>query len=357
MKALFIFQNGLREAAQLICHRRIITDYNNLRKSVVICVICGALFSACERRELTYYMESEITVTADWGGTDLAEECDYGATLVIYSHDGTAPRTILMGERGQTTIRLPEGVYDAVLFNRSFEDFGCVSFRGHETLETFEAYACEVETRVGTRTIVSPPEKLAAATVRGFVVTEDMLGNYAPPLSRTSTCPDGACKLHFVPAPLTRKVNVVLHVEGIHNVREARCTLSNVPLSIFLHNGSVGGEKCHQEFTVGNPVLDEGSWQNGTMTGEINVFGFDKDIPHEIKLKALLVDGQTVEEKTLENVTINESKDDSGVMTLFITGETPEAFPDVKPDGGSGSGFDADVKEWDDEVRTEIPVN
>ncbi|MCD8183749.1 MAG: DUF5119 domain-containing protein [Bacteroides sp.] len=200
---------------------------------MLICVICGTLFCGCERRELTYYQESEITVTADWSSADLAEEKDYGSTLVIYPQDGSTPRVVLMGERDRTIVRLPEGRYDLVLFNRSFDDFSAIDFRGHDRLETLEAYARKVETRVGTRVITSAPEKLSSAVVRGFEVTEGMLGNYAPAASRGAfraavSCPDGACRLLLAPVPLTCKVQVELHLKGIDNLRSATCTLDGV---------------------------------------------------------------------------------------------------------------------------------
>lgn len=57
---------------------------------VTLCTLwCISLFTACDRRELTYYMESEITVEADWSKADLDEEQEYGATLVIYPQDGS----------------------------------------------------------------------------------------------------------------------------------------------------------------------------------------------------------------------------------------------------------------------------
>lgn len=32
----------------------------------MVCIILCSLLWGCERRELTYYMEAEVTVTADW---------------------------------------------------------------------------------------------------------------------------------------------------------------------------------------------------------------------------------------------------------------------------------------------------
>lgn len=322
--------------------------------SLCLCVSVFVL-SACDRRELTYYMESEITVTADWSRADLAEESEQGATLVVYPQNGGEPYIYLMGEREGITIRLPEGHYDAVLFNHSFDDFKSIAFRGHDALETLEAFAKEVVTRADTRVIISAPEKLSAAVARDFRVTEDMLGNYAPAVAR-GICPDEVCRMHFTPLPLTRKMEVMLHVKGLVNVREARCTLHGVPLSIFLHDGSVREETGGQEFVVSNPELNEGSWQDGTLTGTINLFGFDEDLPHEITLKALLVDGQTVAEQTLENLIVREQVDEDGSVILYIEATTPDSFPYVKPEGGGESGFDADVEDWGGDEKVDLPL-
>ena len=47
--------------------------------------------------------------------------------------------------------------------------------------------------------------------------------------------------------------------------------------------------------------------------------------------------------------------DSAGNIMLYIDASAPEVFPDVKPEGGSDSGFDVDVDEWEDE-EVDIPV-
>lgn len=69
---------------------------------LLLLVLCS-----CERRDITYYMESEISVTADWSRAGLEEEKEDGATLVIFPQDGSQPRVLLTGEREYTTVRLP----------------------------------------------------------------------------------------------------------------------------------------------------------------------------------------------------------------------------------------------------------
>ena len=94
---------------------------------------------------------------------------------------------------------------------------------------------------------------------------------------------------------------------------------------------------------------------DGHLTGELDVFGFDRSLSHSIALKALLVDGKTVVEQMLTDITVEEETDSAGNITLFIDASVPETFPDVKPEGGSDSGFDVDVDEWEDE-EVDVPV-
>ena len=295
-------------------------------------------------------------MTADWSRADQQEESQYGATLIFYPQDGGTPRVVLMGDRTQTTVRLPYGRYDAILFNRSFDEFGTMAFRGQEQLHTLEAYALQTETRYGTKIITAAPGKLASAVIRDFEVTDNMLGNYAPAGARNvTTCPDGACRLQFTPLPLTRKVKVKLHITGIDNLKQATCQLSGVPLSVYLHDGNTdNAEKGAQEFEIEDITPDEDFAANGTLNGLIHLFGLPAPEEVQIKVRALLKDNTTVVEREVENIEANEEADGSGVTTLHIKADITEPLPDIKP--SEDSGFGADVEEWGQENNTEIPI-
>lgn len=313
------------------------------------------LLGACERRELTYFSESEISVAVDWARAGLEAEKDYGATLIVYPQEGTKPYIVLMGEREGTTVRLPSGRYDAVIFNRSFDDFGALAFRNWQTRETFEAYARKVETRSQTRVIVSSPERLAG-TRTSFVVTEDMLGNYAPTRSDNPGCSQEKCLIRLMPLPLTCEVKVILKVKGLNNVRAAKCILQGVPLSIYMYSGQPGNDTGGQEFSAGDPVFAPGTLSDGTLTGTINTFGLQKDVLYELKIKALLVDGKTVIEQTMTNVVPKEETDEQGNPVFLLEVNVPNPFPDVKPEGSTDSGFDAEVDDWDKEENVDIEI-
>lgn len=260
---------------------------------VTLCPLWCIIFSACDRREITYYMESEITILADWSQADLTEhENQYGATAVFFPRGGGEPKRVLMGDRTRQKVRLTAGIYDVVLFNRSFHDFGAVAFRG-DLFHEFCVTAHKVETRINpdtratTRVIVQTPEEVAADTHHAFEVTETMLGNYSAEAQRrmqsraagsdTRAEEDDPERytLRLKPEKLTQRVNVTLHIEGLHNVHHAVGIIDGVSESLALSTGSPVGQAVSQQFALTDIAFEEGSPFNGVLTGSFNVFGID----------------------------------------------------------------------------------
>lgn len=340
--------------------------------SLYVLLFFSLSFCSCERRELTYYEVSEISVHADWSGSGLdEEESNYGATIVFYSRGGGEPKVFLLGDRSGSVIRLPEGVYDAVLFNRSFNDFSNIAFRGNNGYATLEAYARKIETRrddetrTETRTIASSPDGIASAIIEGFTVTEDMLGNYSqtgygrvkPVVAAEGEEETGGDRftIRLAPRKLTREVKAVLHVKGLNNIRSATCRIDGVAESVFLATGKASATTVTQEFTPTNLEFTPGSPFDGTLTGTFQVFGFDMEGEHHLYIDALLVDGKTHFIEDYEKVKVTEMDNGEGVLILQVEVNTSK-IPDVKPEGGSGSGFDVDVDGWGNNINTEIPI-
>lgn len=318
------------------------------------CILILLLLAGCDRRDLTYYTEAEIELTADWNaaGLDEAEQTS-GATAIFYPQDGSAPKVVPMGDRSRKTVRLREGRYDVILFNRSFNDFSGIAFRGEDSYHTLEAYA------------VSPteaPDELAADRIENFEVTSGMLGNYSPGVASrgnksTPAISDGdACHLYFTPRKLTRKITAEIHVKGLNNVRTATCTLGGITSSVFLATGTVSGSTVTQTFQLGNPSFLPNSFTEGTLSTTFNVFDFDESQSHEVHFEALLVDGKTTFKEDLTISKIEQGEDNNGNINITIELKTETDVPDVKPEDGSGSGFDVEVGGWGDDVNTDVPI-
>lgn len=322
-----------------------------------LCLLCGIILSSCDRRELTYSDEAEITLAADWSKAGLSEqEGRYGATAIFYPTDGGTPLTVLMGDRSRKTVRLKEGRYSIILFNRSFDDFGNIAFRGTEAHHTLEAYARNGQTYKqtdGGKVATDSPDELAADCVEGFEVTSDMLGNYRGSPTRSTDNPS-ACQLRLTPRKLTTEITATIHIKGMNNIRSATCTLSGVSESVFLATGRASERTMTQQFGLDKKDYLPGSQTEGTMSATFSVFGFDEGIPHEVHFKAQLVDGKTEFVEELDDIKVNVSEDSQGTVRITIDVTCGETIPTVKPEGSSG--MDADVDGWDEEENKDIDI-
>lgn len=164
------------------------------------------------------------------------------------------------------------------------------------------------------------------------------------------------CSLHFTPTELTSTVKVRISIDGLNNIKDATCRLGGIHASILLHNGQRGEKMITQEFSIGNPTFHEGSFTDGTLTGEICVFGFDEEADHSMSLSANLVDGKTKIEQNFDKVSISKDTDETGAIYLHIEAKTPGRIPDVEPEKDPNSGFNADVNDWGKEENTELPL-
>lgn len=317
---------------------------------------------ACSHREQVYSLETEIMISADWSRSGLNEkEQDYGATTVFYPTDGSSPIMVLMGDRTYKTVYLKEGRYDVVLFNRSFDDFGNLGFRGEDAYRTLEAHATNVVTKDVPSTeiiIMDSPDELAADCMESFEVTPGMSGNYSSGMTNWGGKKiDGSkngCQLCFLPQKLTQKITVKIRIKGMNNIRNATCKLDGIAESVFLASGQISEKTVAQEFCLGNPVYNSGSATDGTLSASISVFGFDTEISHNLHLRAELVDGKTTFEESFDDLKISQLEEGDGRMSIFIDMMCEKKVPNVKVEGSSG--FDANVDDWEDEVNSDIDI-
>lgn len=346
-----------------LCCVRFVLRQKNIRTYFslsVLLFLCLTFFS-CDRRELTYSYEAEITVTADWSKADLSEqEGRYGATAIFYPTDGSAPVTVLMGDRSRKTVRLKEGRYNVVLFNRSFDDFGSIAFRGTDAHHTLEAYAKNAQTK-GTdsgKVATDSPDELAAGCVEEFEVTAEMLGNYSSAMTkqgnRNSTGNENGCRLRFTPRKLTKEITATIRIKGMNNIRTATCTLGGVSESVFLVSGRHSERTMTQQFEMEHPVYLPGSQTEGTLSATFSVFGFDEGVPHDVHFEAQLVDGKTAFSEDLKDLKINVSEDGEGIVRITIEVACDETVPTVQPEGSSG--MNAEVDGWEEKDNEDIDI-
>lgn len=324
---------------------------------ILSCILI--IFSSCEFRELTYFLESEINICVDWSKSGLSNnEQKYGATTLFYRIDGSSPIVVLMGDRNRKTVRLKKGEYNVVIFNRSFDDFGNISFRGETDYHTLEAYIHNTQSKwMTTSREISTTilDELAVDRMAGFEVTTDMLGNYTSDESkRNSAHLDNPYHLYFTPKRQTMDISIIIHIKGLNNIRTAIGTLSGVSESVFLASGKPSEMIVKQKFALGNPTYLPDSKIEGTLNATFSVLAFDENIRHDVLFKALLADGKTVFQEVFKEIKVNKTEECNGATHITIELVCKQTIPDVEPEGDGG--FDADVEDWENEENSDIEI-
>ena len=312
---------------------------------------------SCHRRELSYTDVAEIDVIADWSRSGLsARESNYGATVVFFPTDGGQPTVVLMGDRNGKTVRLPEGTYDVLLFNRTFEDFDNIGFRGHDRYHTLEAHLREDVRGADSRVVTEGPDELAADRREGFTVSQSMLGNYTRSrLARVGAdtrADENRYELLMSPTTLTYTLEVIVNIKGLSNIHKAECSLTGMPESVYMHSGRPSDKTVEHRFDLASPRYEDGSTANGSLSSTITVFGFDETIA-SAHLRALLTDGKTIFEDDLDHTKIRRVNRDDGSVRIIVEFDCPTTVPTVS---GPSSGFDADVNDWSGEENHEIDI-
>lgn len=335
-----------------------------MRLFLLFCTIVF-IFSACDRRELTYYLEDPtdagIDVRVDWSQSGLSgEEADYGATVVFFpTDDETEGKVALLGDRNGERVRLKRGHYEVVVFNRSFHDFSGISFRG-DSCGNFEAYASRRQAFRGGSAkdeqeyVVLPAEQLASDYEPSFEITQEMIENdkYR---TRGKKSVGTTPVLALTPRRLTREIRLTVRVQGLNNVSSATCRLSGVFESVRMADRKLSEHTVTCSFGLSGKVFDSGSTTDGVMTAVINAFGFNPDAIHELDFSARLTDGKTEFNQHFDRVEVVEETGADGYVSLVINIAT-DKVPDVEPTPDKDDGFGADVDDWGDDEENGIVI-
>ncbi len=342
-----------------------------MKRLLLIISICFA-FAACERRELTYMYSPfcEVVLNIDWSNMTATPN---GMTVMCYPESGEEPIIKVNGDNvNREVLTLPAGIYNIIVFNRQVSDFEFVGFRGMDKFETAEVHSVPtsinwVDTKAG-EVLVTEPNEVAAATHLKIEITKD-------DISKSTAMYKSTGKMLVVetidlkPVVVVKQAEVRVRVKGVYNLRSTRATLvgmadgynfstqksTQTPVIHAMDQweivpyeyGEVFGETTTTFVSFGLPDYTTASRTDGVL-----------DWDGSISLKMLLVDNQTIKEFNDLPIANATTTVDSGklVTTIFINIDYVPELPDVKPEGGVESGFDAEIDPWGDDVTTEIPV-
>ncbi len=334
-----------------------------------------ALYSCDTRRTIYPDGSAVVEISLDWANlavaTDDAQQSPNGATIAFYPQsDEMGEPTFILTNYATATAYLPVGTYDILVFNETIYGHDYIEFSGMDSYETVTAYwesselsASNVRSSV-TRAIVETDDLLLVDKLEDFEITDEM------------QVKGDVVSLSFTPVLVNRKMTVLAHVNSLHNVSSSGSLLYvyGMAAGYNLSTGLTVNESTTHLTVLNNKTFNEGSTTDGTVSASFYTFGDAQkgvsskaeDDSNSVALSFKLVDDSTlpdIERDITDEVEAASILEGSTTLDINIelgTGADDDSLieiPDVEGTGGStGSGFDAEVSDWGDNVLTNVPI-
>ncbi len=335
---------------------------------IIMCVCAVAISTSCEHKELCEHHAHAARVRLDVDWSEFHNEEPTGMTVMLYSENpDVKPVKHLTNTTTHAVLDLTPGSWRTFVFNQSEEEYGSVLFRGMESYETAEVYTRGVRStwyvkRGDEEFVASEAEWIGTGRFEDIHISQDMVDYTGEQLlyqSATRNVPAFSVGC-VVPHNIVYTIKVKVHIKGFHNLRAARASLNGLAEGYFFGLGKRSNNKVVHLLENWQLHTDNIDPTKGYITGQLNCFGLPGN--HSLQpednlfvLELLLVDNKTKREYEF-NVgdKFYATPDDELELRLNLELEIPDTLPDVKPEGGSNSAFDAKVDEWGDEENYEV---
>lgn len=342
-----------------------------MRRPVLLAIMSLLSLVSCTHKELCYHHPHTARVRIDVDWSRFEKEVPTGMTVIAYDDDGNVVNSQLTNHIDHAYMALEAGTYHSIVYNQSPSEFGSVSFRGMDNYRTASVGAVPTVSRwyvskAGEEKLATEPEWVAAGRQENSIVTPEMV-NQTREHSINSTKTRSKENLEYViaqhtPQNIIHTVYLTVHVNGIYNLRSARASLQGLAEGYVFHKDGPTENVVTQLLETWHMTQDKSDPTKGYITSRITCFGLPDGhsaTPKENSfiLSALLVDNKTildfpfnVGDKFRKRVVGGEEQEKEYEIELWLE----EPLPDVKPESGSSSGFDAVVKDWDEEIDHDI---
>ena len=324
------------------------------------------LLASCNHHELCYHHPhtAQVRVNVDW--SEFEEENPTGMTVMVYPADGTKPYTTITHTLDHTSFSLPEGTYHTLAFNQSVSEFGSLEFRQMDHYAEAKVVSASHESRWyqgradGGR-VATQPEWIATHSEEGTMVTREMVEELRPEGKYRIGDAMEYVLSSLVPQNIIYTIHIRVNIEGIYNLRSARAALDGMSEGYRFaaaRPSDITATYLMEEWKL---TVDKSDPTRGYIDTNLYCFGLPEG--HQGKadenlftLSVLLVDNKTVLDFPFMVGDKFESGDASVRLQLNLELTLADPLPDVMPEGGSGSGFDAIVEDWGEEIEHDIQM-
>lgn len=333
--------------------------------SVMLALLLG-LSASCTFRPL--YIEGEtplkVLVITDW--TQLGA-VPSGASINFYPETGKHYWPFLTNSVSKATVSVPSGYHSVMVFNRTADEFGSMTFDGMDQLGTARAV---LESRLFSwvgradtigRTVYEPEDLVVGRTdhfyVRSMTEREAELWERGADAVSIGEVVDS---VEVVPLRVPYVGSVSVRVNGIHNIRSVRAYLTGMAGDAYLATRRSGDSLATHVLESWTVRRDEADYTKGSVNASFSCFGLPEQYigsPFETNNKLViqfkLVDNTTVIQEIRYVGDVADQNEDERTVTFNVS--VPVDLPDVKPEGGSESGFNVGFTDW--EETEEIPIS
>ena len=337
-----------------------------MKNSILHIAAAFALFLipvACTFRPL--YIEGEtpvkVLVITDWAQLGSLPS---GASINFYPETGKTFWPFRTNSVSKAIVSVPSGYHNVMVFNRTTDEFGSMSFDGMDKLGTSRAILeSKLFPWVGRadsigRTVYEPEELVVGRTdhflVRSQIEREAELWEQGKEIPDRDELVDSV-EVYPRRVPYVGYVNV--RVNGIHNIRSVRAYLTGMAGDAYLSTRTAGDSLATHVLENWKLVRDEADYTKGLVTATFSCFGLPdryKGNLHEknnkLVMQFMLVDNRTVIQEIRYVGDVADQNEDERTVTFNAAVD----LPDVKPEGGSESGFDVTITDWEDPI--EVPI-
>lgn len=382
---------------------------SRIRSSVLGRVLTAAallvlLTAGCERRPLESMERITVRtiVKCVWKvvtQTEVQFEKPTGVTLYFF-RDGIFYNSFTTAEVDSCEVQLEKGHYKMYMISQSPEEFWRMEFRNMTSFDNAMLNLRETDvswTRGLPEATVENPEILYIGVADEFEITEEMTEDYqyyysnlrrirankAKAIAAGQTKADTedpeeayyaeqvryhTIKIPVYPHNVVSQLWITIYSGNADVLKSVRASTSGMARTYELTQDVTGAETATQVMSSWKLTMDDPERRVGHIDGLITTLGLPNgETPgpqrdSSLNVSALLVDNATIANYKFEvGDKIQVLKPNPGFRNLYrlIFGSVEEPSitpPDVQPEGGTASGMDATVSEWEEGETVDVPM-
>lgn len=341
--------------------------------AALMTLLAVTTLGSCEYRDIWVegHPYAQVKVSVDWSKL---EEVPTGMTIMFFQRDTDNVVQKTSANIYAAEVGLKEGVWDAVVFNKSTVEFSNQAFRNINSFEDVETYLLPMlnqpanngDLYVEGRGVMEQPELIAVDTLRNINITHQMVANseivnYDDWDGRTGRTTITLLTMH--PDSVIYTMRIKVHVEGLQNMYSVIGSIDGLAGGFYMgrYCPTEKPAQCqvdNWEFTrlVGDSV--------GYITAELKTFGLvnkEKLLNKDVKLNLLFQLRDMIQTREYHyNVADIIVKDDKYKLLELTINEADKhpVLDNVKDNSNrnSTSGFDAVVEEWVKEPPVDVDM-